>query len=49
MAMVDIKKGEFVNEYVGELIDDEECRRRLDWAHKNNINDFYLMTIEKDR
>lgn len=23
---IDIKKGEFVNEYVGEFIDEEECR-----------------------
>uniref|UniRef100_A0A8C4SGK0 Nuclear receptor binding SET domain protein 1b n=1 Tax=Erpetoichthys calabaricus TaxID=27687 RepID=A0A8C4SGK0_ERPCA len=25
----DIKKGEFVNEYVGEMIDEEECRARI--------------------
>ena len=49
VADVDIKKGEFVNEYVGELIDDEECKRRLDWAQENNVSNFYLMTIEKDR
>lgn len=48
-ALVDIKKGQFVNEYVGELIDDEECKRRLKWANENNITDFYLMTISKDR
>lgn len=49
VAHSDIKKGDFVNEYVGELIDDEECKRRLDWAHDNNVSNFYLMTIEKDR
>lgn len=49
IAHSDIKKGTFVNEYVGELIDDEECKRRLDWAHDNNVSNFYLMTIEKDR
>lgn len=48
-TLEDIKKGQFVNEYVGELIDDEECKRRLKWANENKITDFYLMTIEKDR
>ncbi len=48
-ALEDIKAGQFVNEYVGELIDDEECKRRIKWANDNDINDFYLMTIEKDR
>ncbi|XP_038950329.1 histone-lysine N-methyltransferase NSD3 isoform X2 [Rattus norvegicus] len=31
-----IKKGEFVNEYVGELIDEEECRLRIKRAHENS-------------
>nr|XP_044987435.1 histone-lysine N-methyltransferase NSD3 isoform X2 [Jaculus jaculus] len=31
-----IKKGEFVNEYVGELIDEEECRLRIRRAHENS-------------
>lgn len=48
-SLADIKKGDFVNEYVGELIDDEECKRRLKSAHENKITNFYLMTIEKDR
>jgi len=47
--VVDIKKGDFVNEYVGELIDDEECKRRLEMAHDNDISNFYFLTIEKDR
>jgi hypothetical protein len=45
----DIKQGEFVNEYVGELIDEEECKRRLEEAHENDIKDFYFLTIDKDR
>lgn len=45
----DIKKGTFVIEYVGELIDDEELQRRL--AEKLRINDrnFYFLTLDKDR
>lgn len=49
MSMVDIKKGDFVNEYVGELVDEEECRRRIKQAHEENITDFYFLTLDKDR
>ncbi|KAM3833902.1 histone-lysine N-methyltransferase NSD2 [Diretmus argenteus] len=45
----DIKKGEFVNEYIGELIDEEECRARIKYAQENNITHFYMLTIDKDR
>jgi histone-lysine N-methyltransferase NSD1 len=48
-ASSDIKKGEFVNEYVGELIDDEECKRRLELSYQNEISNFYFLTIDKDR
>ncbi|XP_048685461.1 histone-lysine N-methyltransferase NSD3 isoform X2 [Lepidochelys kempii] len=44
-----IKKGEFVNEYVGELIDEEECRLRIKRAHENSITNFYMLTVTKDR
>ncbi|XP_073467023.1 histone-lysine N-methyltransferase NSD2 isoform X1 [Aquarana catesbeiana] len=44
-----IKKGEFVNEYVGELIDDEECMARIRHAQENDISHFYMLTIDKDR
>uniref|UniRef100_A0A3P8PKN8 Nuclear receptor binding SET domain protein 2 n=1 Tax=Astatotilapia calliptera TaxID=8154 RepID=A0A3P8PKN8_ASTCA len=49
ICLRDIKKGEFVNEYIGELIDEEECRARIKYAHENNITDFYMLTIDKDR
>ncbi|XP_038070520.1 histone-lysine N-methyltransferase NSD2-like [Patiria miniata] len=49
MSHVDIKKGDFVNEYVGELVDEEECRERIRQAHDNNICDFYFLTLDKDR
>ncbi|XP_054838674.1 histone-lysine N-methyltransferase NSD2 isoform X2 [Eublepharis macularius] len=49
VAKRDIKKGEFVNEYVGEIIDEEECRARIKYAHENDITHFYMLTIDKDR
>ncbi|XP_004715130.1 histone-lysine N-methyltransferase NSD2 isoform X1 [Echinops telfairi] len=49
VAKRDIKKGEFVNEYVGELIDEEECMARIKHAHENDITHFYMLTIDKDR
>ncbi|XP_070256514.1 histone-lysine N-methyltransferase NSD2 isoform X2 [Myotis yumanensis] len=49
VATRDIRKGEFVNEYVGELIDDEECRARIKHAQENDITHFYMLTIDKDR
>ena len=42
-------QGDFVNEYVGELVDEEECRERIRQAHDNNITDFYFLTLDKDR
>ncbi|TRZ01090.1 hypothetical protein DNTS_002697 [Danionella cerebrum] len=49
VALRDIKKGEFVNEYIGELIDEEECRARIRHAQENDITHFYMLTIDKDR
>ncbi|XP_045330761.1 histone-lysine N-methyltransferase NSD2 isoform X4 [Leopardus geoffroyi] len=47
VAKRDIRKGEFVNEYVGELIDEEECMARIKRAHENDITHFYMLTIDK--
>ncbi|XP_031294732.1 histone-lysine N-methyltransferase NSD2 isoform X1 [Camelus dromedarius] len=49
VAKRDIRKGEFVIEYVGELIDEEECMARIRRAHENDITHFYMLTIDKDR
>ncbi|XP_053314167.1 histone-lysine N-methyltransferase NSD2 isoform X2 [Spea bombifrons] len=49
IAIRDIKKGEFVNEYIGELIDEEECMTRIRYAQENDITHFYMLTIDKDR
>lgn len=40
-------QGEFVNEYVGELIDEEECMARIKRAQENDITHFYMLTIDK--
>lgn len=47
-ALEDIKKGQFVIEYVGELIDDEEFRRRIEEMHKVKEENYYFLTIDKD-
>lgn len=41
--------GDFVIEYVGEMIDEEEYKRRLTHMHENNEENFYFLTIDKDR
>lgn len=48
-ALQDIKKGQFVIEYVGELIDEEECEKRLKNKHETSENNFYFLTIDKER
>lgn len=35
-------------EYVGELIDEEECQRRLKEKAVNNDTNFYFLTLDKD-
>ncbi|XP_056637531.1 uncharacterized protein LOC130445723 [Diorhabda sublineata] len=44
-----LKKGQFVIEYVGELIDDEEYQRRILKMHAQKEENFYFLTIHKDR
>ncbi|XP_032432778.1 histone-lysine N-methyltransferase, H3 lysine-36 and H4 lysine-20 specific isoform X3 [Xiphophorus hellerii] len=45
----DIKKGQFVTEYVGEVIGEDECRSRIRHAQENDICNFYMLTLDKDR
>lgn len=47
VSLVVVDQGEFVNEYVGELIDEEECRARIKYAQENDITHFYMLTIDK--
>ncbi|XP_063733238.1 histone-lysine N-methyltransferase, H3 lysine-36 specific isoform X2 [Eleginops maclovinus] len=49
VGVSDIKKGAFVSEYVGEVIDEEECRARIKHAQENDICNFYMLTLDKDR
>ncbi|XP_043560054.1 histone-lysine N-methyltransferase NSD2-like [Chiloscyllium plagiosum] len=44
-----IKVGQFVNEYVGEVIDEEECYARIKYAQEHDITNFYMLTLDKDR
>lgn len=45
----DIKKGDFVIEYVGELIDEAECNRRMEIKMDRGDTTFYFLTIDKER
>ena len=45
-SLMDIKKDEFVIEYVGEIIDKKECYKRLRNDYKDNKN-LYIMNIGK--
>ncbi|XP_038651346.1 histone-lysine N-methyltransferase NSD2-like [Scyliorhinus canicula] len=49
LAKFNIKKGQFVNEYVGEVIDEEECYTRIKYAQEHDITNFYMLTLDKDR
>lgn len=47
-AEQDIRAGDFVVEYVGELIDEETCQQRVKEYHEKEISDYYFLTIDKD-
>ncbi|KAL3620454.1 Histone-lysine N-methyltransferase ashh3 [Castilleja foliolosa] len=48
VAEEDINRGEFVIEYVGEVIDDKTCEERL-WKMKHRgVTNFYLCEINRD-
>uniref|UniRef100_A0A3B4X0C6 Histone-lysine N-methyltransferase NSD3 n=1 Tax=Seriola lalandi dorsalis TaxID=1841481 RepID=A0A3B4X0C6_SERLL len=44
-----LRKGDLVTEYVGEVIDSEECQQRIKRAHENHVTNFYMLTLTKDR
>ncbi|TGZ75277.1 hypothetical protein CRM22_000473 [Opisthorchis felineus] len=48
-TLVPIKAGSFVNEYIGDLIDEEEANRRLRFAHENNVTNYYMMKLDAQR
>ncbi|KAG7393883.1 Histone-lysine N-methyltransferase NSD3 [Phytophthora pseudosyringae] len=43
-----INAGEFIIEYVGEVIDDKECERRMIKYRDNGEVNFYMMELEKN-
>ena len=47
--MTFVAQGQFVSEYVGDLIDEQEARRRLTEAYRNNVSNFYMMTLDSNR
>ena len=38
-----------MNEYVGDLIDEEECKKRIEKAHEDDVRNFYMMTLDMNR
>ncbi|XP_050357377.1 uncharacterized protein LOC126778071 isoform X2 [Nymphalis io] len=48
-TLVDVKAGQFVIEYVGELIDEDEFQRRMRRKHEVRDENFYFLTLDKER
>lgn len=48
-TLAPIRKGEFVIEYVGEMIDEQEYQRRIKKMHEQKEDNYYFLTIDKDR
>lgn len=38
-----------MNEYVGELITDDECKKRIEKYHADNFSTFYMLTLDSNR
>jgi [histone H3]-lysine9 N-trimethyltransferase SUV39H len=45
--MCDIKKGQYLDKYVGELISGEEADRRREESHQARRKDVYLFALDK--
>ncbi|XP_068625443.1 histone-lysine N-methyltransferase, H3 lysine-36 specific-like [Battus philenor] len=48
-TLEDIKAGQFVIEYVGELIDEEEFKRRMLRKYEIRDENYYFLTLDKER
>lgn len=48
-CLEDIKEGHFVIEYIGDLIDEEECERRIQEKQAIEDNNFYFCTLDSTR
>ena len=45
-ALEDLSPGDLIIEYVGEVIDDAECRRRLLQQEKSNTVSYYMLALD---
>ena len=43
----DLSSGDFVIEYIGEILDMEMCKERIKKAHENHTNNFYMLTLDQ--
>ena len=43
----DLSAGDFVIEYIGEILDMEMCKERIKRAHENSTNNFYMLTLDQ--
>ena len=43
----DLSAGDFVIEYIGEILDMEMCKERIKRAHESNTNNFYMLTLDQ--
>ena len=41
--------GDFIIEYVGEMIDEDEYKRRVDIMHTKSEDNYYFLTIDNQR
>ncbi|XP_059050531.1 uncharacterized protein LOC131845484 [Achroia grisella] len=48
-TLEEIRAGQFVIEYVGELIDEDEFKRRMNRKHEIRDENFYFLTLDKER
>lgn len=46
--LLDAKKGRFIIEYVGELINEATCRERVTRGSDEGVDNYYMLTIDKD-
>ena len=44
IALEEIKEGQFVHEYVGEIIDEHEVARRLQLYQATGVTDYYIVS-----
>ena len=43
----DLSAGDFVIEYIGEILDMDMCKERIKRAHQTSTNNFYMLTLDQ--